>query len=99
MAVPGRSVTLPSRAWEGGVPIEHRYDASIRTVFVDATGEITETEILDLARKLSSDPTIPPGRRELFDLSHAHETAVSSAALRQVGRVLGPTHPPRAAQQ
>jgi hypothetical protein len=68
------------------VPIEHRYDAENRTLFIEVSGEITEAELMDGARKLASDPSVPAGHRELVDLSRA-QTGVSPATLRHVAAV------------
>jgi hypothetical protein len=73
------------------MPVEHRYDAALRTLFVTFTGEVSETELLDTARKLSADPSIPPGRRELVDLSRIENSDVTSAALRRVAHIYSET--------
>ena len=69
------------------MPIEHRYDPALRTLFVELTGEVSETELVDAARKLSADPSIPPGGRELVDLSGVRDTDVTSAVLRRVAQI------------
>ena len=69
------------------MPIEHRYDPQLRTLFLDFSGEVSELELLDVARKLSSDPSIPPGHRELVDLSGVLVTDVTSLALRRVAQI------------
>ncbi len=73
------------------MPIAHRYDDQLRTLFIDVSGEVTETELVDAARKLASDPSIPPGRRELLDLSGAQQTTVTPAVLRHVAAIFGAT--------
>ena len=67
--------------------ISHRYDAALRTLFLEFSGEVSESELVDVARKLASDPAIPPGHRELVDLSGIRETDVTSAALRRVAYI------------
>jgi hypothetical protein len=69
------------------MPIEHRYDPALRTLFVDVSGEVSETELVDTARKLAGDSSIPPGRRELVDLSRIENSDVTSATLRLVAHI------------
>ena len=69
------------------MPIEHRYDPALRTLFLEFSGEVSEIELLDVARKLASDPSIPPGHRELVDLSGVLVTDVTSLALRRVAQI------------
>jgi hypothetical protein len=69
------------------MPIAHHYDAELRTLFVEFSGEVSEAELVDVARKLASDPAIPPGHRELVDLTGIRNTDVSSATLRRVAYI------------
>jgi hypothetical protein len=69
------------------MPIVHRYDPALRTLFLDFSGEVSETELVDVARKLTSDPSIPAGHRELVDLSGVRNTDVTAAALRRVAHI------------
>jgi hypothetical protein len=69
------------------MPIEHRYDPALRTLFLEFSGEVSEAELVDTARKLAADPSIPPGHRELVDLSRIQNTDVTSAALRRVAHI------------
>lgn len=73
------------------MPIAHRFDPALRTLFVDFSGEINEAELVDAARKLAADPSIPPGRRELVDLSGIEATDVTAAALRRVAHIYAET--------
>jgi hypothetical protein len=69
------------------MPIEHRYDPALRTLFIELSGEVSETELVDAARKLASDPAIPAGHRELVNLSGVHNTDVTAATLRRVAHI------------
>jgi hypothetical protein len=69
------------------MPITHRYDPALRTLFIEFSGEVSETELVDTARKLASDPTIPPGHRELVDLTGIHQTDVTATTLRRVAQI------------
>jgi hypothetical protein len=73
------------------MPIEHRYDPALRTLFLDFSGEVSEGELVEVASKLASDPSIPPGHRELVDLSGIRDTDVTTAALRRVARIYAET--------
>lgn len=66
------------------MPISHRYDPGLRTLFIELTGEVSATELVDAARKLSSDESVPPGHLELVDLSRVENTDVTGATLRQI---------------
>jgi hypothetical protein len=71
--------------------ITYRYDPESRTVYIDVAGEVPEAELVDAAHKVSSDPAIPPGHRELVDLRDLRSTNVTPAALRQVARIFAAT--------
>jgi hypothetical protein len=69
---------------EDGLSIGYRFEAATRTVRIEISGVITEAELIEVARKLSTDPDLPPGHRELIDLTGVEQTDVSPAALRLV---------------
>jgi hypothetical protein len=71
----------------GGMSVSHRYDPELRTLFYEFCGEVREAELLEIAGKLASDPSIPPGRRELVDLSRLETTDVTAGALRRVAQI------------
>jgi hypothetical protein len=73
------------------MPISHRYDPELRTLFVELTGEVTANELVDAARKLSSDESVPPGHNELVDLSGIAQTDVTGATLRHVASLYAST--------
>jgi len=73
------------------VPILHRYDPSLCTLFLEFRGEVSEAELLETASKLATDGAIPPGHRELVDLSRLEQTDVTSGALRRVARIYADT--------
>jgi hypothetical protein len=69
------------------VPISHRWDARLRTLFVEVSGLVTEAELVDAARKLTADPSLPPGRRELVDLGGAEPSAITPPVLKRVAAI------------
>jgi hypothetical protein len=71
--------------------ISYRYDPDSRTVYIELSGELPEAALVDAARKMSSDPAIPPEHRELVDLRGLVATDVTPAALRQVARIFAAT--------
>lgn len=69
------------------MPITHHYDGATRTLHAVIQGTITDEEVLEYARRVAPDTEIPPGRRELIDLSGVEQTDVSGAGLREVADV------------
>jgi len=66
------------------MPISHRYDAGLRTLFVSAEGAVGDDEFLEWGQRVASDEAIPAGRLELIDLRRLELPAVSSQTLRAV---------------
>jgi hypothetical protein len=66
------------------VPIVYRYEPATRIVRIEFSGEIAEAELVDVAHRLATDSSLPPGHRELVDLRGVERTSVTSAALRHV---------------
>jgi hypothetical protein len=69
------------------MPIEHRYDPELRTLFLELRGTITDAEILDFASEMATSRDVPPGRRELVDLCGVEQADLSSATLRAVAEI------------
>jgi len=66
------------------MPIRHRYDPGMRTLFVTAEGEIGDDEFLAWGQQVAADEAIPAGRLELIDLRRLELPDVSSETLRRV---------------
>jgi hypothetical protein len=73
------------------MPVSHRYDPALNTLFFEFSGEVREAELLEVAAKLASDPAIPPGHRELVDLTRLEDTDVTAGALRRVAQIYADT--------
>lgn len=69
------------------MPISFRFDPDLHTLFYEFSGEVGEAELLEVAAKVASDSSIPPGRRELVDLSGLEHTSVSAGTLRRVAQL------------
>lgn len=82
---------MPDSRYPGDVPILHRYDPALRTLFLEFRGEVGEAELVETAAKLASDGAVPPGHRELVDLSRLEQTDVTPGALRRVARIYADT--------
>jgi hypothetical protein len=76
---------------EGGLPISYRYDPVARTLWIELAGEISEAELVDVAHKVTTDESIPPGHSELVDLRGVRHTDVTASALRHVAGIFSRT--------
>ncbi len=67
------------------MPISQRWDAGQRLLVVEVSGAPTDAELLEFAERVTSDPAIPPGRRELIDLRSLEGTGqVTAGTLRRI---------------
>jgi hypothetical protein len=73
------------------LPTRYEYDPATRLVRIEISGEVRESELVDLAHKLASDETFAPGHGELVDLRGLLQTDVSAAVLRQVAAIFART--------
>lgn len=71
------------------MPLSYRYDAGLDTVFVSITGKIADGELMEAGRRLAADPSVPPGRRELVDVTGFESHDVSAAAMREIAAAFG----------
>ena len=77
------------------MPTRYHYDPATRIVWIEITGELRESELVDLAEKLASDESFAPGHSELVDLRGLVHTDVTPTVLRQVAGIFARTdrHP------
>jgi hypothetical protein len=64
------------------MPAEHRFDESTRLMTTRLWGDISDDDILGLARTIAEDPNIGPGTREILDLREVERATVTRDALR-----------------
>ncbi len=65
------------------MPIRQRWDPELRTLFVAASGPVSDREFVDFFTALAERSDIPPAHRELIDLSELERTDVETASLRK----------------
>jgi len=58
------------------MPVEYRYDSTLKAVVTKVTGTMEEGEVLTHLRKLRDDTSIPNGFVEVVDFSAADDFAV-----------------------
>jgi hypothetical protein len=66
------------------LPITYHCDPERRLVICEAEGELTGEDLMDFDRRLREDPEITADLDQLFDLSRARGTEVSSADIREL---------------
>lgn len=65
------------------MPVRQLWEPQLRTLFVTASGPVSDQEFVDFALKLVECSDIPPARKELWDLSGLERTDVETASLRE----------------
>lgn len=66
------------------MPIEHRYDAEQRVLHVRAHGAVTDAELLEYARVVTTDPALDPDANEVIDLRDVTAPDATTETLKRV---------------
>jgi hypothetical protein len=69
------------------VPVAWSYDAAHGVLCVRLHGEVTDDDLLDYARHVTTDPGLPAKHHELIDLRDVRAPSASTATLRRVAQL------------
>jgi hypothetical protein len=69
------------------MPACYRQDSARGVLVVTLRGDVTDQDLLDLARKASRDPEIEPGQHELVDCREVEAISASTQCLRRVAEI------------
>jgi hypothetical protein len=58
------------------MPLDYRYDSSLKAIVTTVTGTLEEDEVLTHLRKIRDDANVPPGCIEIVDFSSADDFAI-----------------------
>jgi hypothetical protein len=70
------------------MPLDYRYDSSLKAVVTTVTGTLQEEEVLTHLRKLRDDEEVPAGIIEIVDFSSADDFAIRVSAAGRIAFVV-----------
>jgi len=69
------------------MPVEHRFDPDLGTLFARGIGRVTDAEMLAYAKQVASDHVLPAGHRQLMDLRRVETFDLTADGLRDVASI------------